>query len=152
MTVEAFDGMAAILPYSEDVKQQGFPPPVEDLRSRIKAADALLIVTPEYKYSAPGLLKNAIDWASPPPEQPFDGKPMAITRASSGAPGTAQAQYHLRQMFVFLNGMIFNRPEVMFTQANTRFDADLRLTDETTCDIISFLLVALQDWTGRLRR
>jgi chromate reductase len=152
MTVEAFGGLAAIPPYNEDVKQKGFPPPVEDLRSRIKAADALLIVTPEYNYSVPGVLKNAIDWASRPPEQPFDGKPIAIMGASPGALGTARAQYHLRQMFVFLNGMILNRPEVMITQANTRFDADARLTDEKTRDIISSLLVALQDWTGRLRR
>jgi chromate reductase len=98
------------------------------------------------------LLKNAIDWASRPPEQPFDDRPMTIMGASSGALGTARARYHLRQMFVFLNGMILNRPEVMITQANTRFDADVWLTDEKTRDIISSLLVALQDWTGRLRR
>ena len=77
LTIEPFD-IAPIPLYNEDVREKGFPAPVEDFRRRIKAADALLIVTPEYNYSVPGVLKNAIDWASRPPEQPFDGKPMAI--------------------------------------------------------------------------
>ncbi len=152
MTIETFDDLAAIPPYNEDIKQQGFPQPVEHLRARIKAADALLIVTPEYNYSVPGLLKNAIDWASRPPEQPFDGKPIAIMGASPGALGTARAQYHLRQIFVFLNGLVLNRPEVMIAQANTRFDANGRLTDEKTREFVRTQLVALRDWTRRLRR
>ena len=152
MEVETYDGLAAIPPYDDDVRQQGFPPPVADLRARIKAADALLIVTPEYNYSVPGVLKNAIDWASRPPEQPFDGKPIAIMGASPGALGTARAQYHLRQMFVFLNGMVLNRPEVMIGQANTRFDAEGRLTDEKTREFVGALLLSLKDWTARLRR
>ena len=98
------------------------------------------------------MLKNAIDWASRPPEQPFDGKPIAIMGASPGALGTARAQYHLRQMFVFLNGMVLNRPEVMTAQAGTRFDAEGRLTDEKTREFVQALLVALKDWTERLRR
>ena len=83
MTIERFD-IAPIPLYNEDVRQQGFPAPVEDLRARIKAADGLLIVTPEYNYSIPGVLKNAIDWASRPPEQPFDGKPIGVMGASAG--------------------------------------------------------------------
>jgi chromate reductase, NAD(P)H dehydrogenase (quinone) len=98
------------------------------------------------------VLKNAIDWASRPPEQPFDGKPIAVMGASPGALGSARAQYHLRQMFVFLNGMVLNRPEVMIAQANTRFDAEGRLTDEKTREFVQALLVALKDWTERLRR
>ncbi len=97
MTIEHFD-IAPIPLYNEDVRQQGFPPPVEDLRARIKAADGLLIVTPEYNYSIPGVLKNAIDWASRPPEQPFDGKPIGIMGASGGALGTARAQSPLAAM------------------------------------------------------
>ena len=81
MTIESFD-IAPIPSYNEDVRQQGYPAPVEDLRVRIKAADGLLIVTPEYNYSIPGVLKNAIDWASRPPEQPFDGKPIGLMGAS----------------------------------------------------------------------
>ena len=152
MEVETYTGLAAIPPYDDDVSQQGFPPPVADLRARIQAADALLIVTPEYNYSVPGVLKNAIDWASRPPEQPFDGKPIAIMGASPGALGTARAQYHLRQMFVFLNGMVLNRPEVMIAQAGTRFDAEGRLTDEKTREFVRALVLSLKDWTARLRR
>jgi len=138
--------------YNEDVRQKGFPPEVEDFRSRIKAADALLIATPEYNYSVPGVLKNAIDWASRPPDQPFDGKPIAIMGASPGAIGTARAQYHLRQMFVFLNAFVLNRPEVMIASAASRFDAEGKLTDEATRKFIRSLLESLRDWTQRLRR
>ena len=153
MAVEIYQGLRDIPPYDEDLRQgQGFPTPAADLRARIKAADALLIVTPEYNYSVPGVLKNAIDWASRPPEQPFDGKPIAIMGASPGALGTARAQYHLRQIFVFLNGMVLNRPEVMIAQAGGRFDAEGRLTDAKTREFVGALLVALKDWTERLRR
>jgi chromate reductase len=153
MEIEIYEGLREIPPYDDDVRQgQGYPAPAEDLRARIKAADALLIATPEYNYSVPGVLKNAIDWASRPPEQPFDGKPIAIMGASPGPLGSARAQYHLRQMFVFLNGMVLNRPEVMIAQANTRFDAEGRLTDEKTREFVQALLVALKDWTERLRR
>ena len=118
------------------MRQQGFPAPVEDLRARIKAADGLLIVTPEYNYSIPGVLKNAIDWASRPPEQPFDGKPIGLMGASVGTHGTSRAQYHLRQCFVFLNGLVMNRPEVMIPQAQNKFDAEGKLTDQATRDFI----------------
>jgi chromate reductase len=152
LRIEIFEGLRDIPPYDEDVKQQGFPAATANLRARIKAADALLIVTPEYNYSVPGVLKNAIDWASRPPEQPFDGKPIAIMGASPGALGTARAQYHLRQMFIFLNGMVLNKPEVMIANASQRFDEQGRLTDEKTREFIRGLLVALKDWTERLRR
>jgi chromate reductase len=151
VTFETFD-IAPIPHYNEDVRAQGFPPPVEDFRARIKAADALLIVTPEYNYSVPGVLKNAIDWASRPPDQPFDGKPIALMGASIGAFGSARAQYHLRQSFVFLNGLILNRPEVMISAAATRFDAQGKLIDEKSRELITALLTALRDWTLRLRR
>lgn len=150
MTIETFD-LAPIPLYNEDVRQQGFPPPVEELRRRIKQADGLLIVTPEYNYSIPGVLKNSIDWASRPPEQPFDGKPIAIMGASPGILGTARSQYHLRQCFVFLNAYLLNRPEVMITQAQTKFDADGKLTDQTTRDFVAALLVAFKAWTLRMR-
>ncbi|HEX2940480.1 MAG TPA: NADPH-dependent FMN reductase [Rhodopila sp.] len=153
MTIDVYEGLRDIPPYDDDMRQQqGYPPAVEDLRSRLTAADAILIATPEYNYSVPGVLKNAIDWASRPPEQPFDGKPIAIMGASPGALGTARAQYHLRQMFVFLNGLVLNKPEVMIAQAGSRFDADGRLTDEKTREFVAALLAALGDWTARLRR
>jgi chromate reductase len=152
MEIEVYQGLGNLPLYNEDLRAQGFPAPVQDLRDRIKAADALLIVTPEYNYSVPGVLKNAIDWASRPPEQPFDGKPIAIMGASPGVLGTARAQYHLRQTFVFLNGHVLNKPEVMISQAATRFDAEGRLTDEATRGFLQALLVSLKAWAERLRR
>ena len=138
--------------YNEDVRVQGFPAPVERLREQIRRADALLIVTPEYNYSVPGVLKNAIDWASRPPEQPFAGKPMAIMGASPGFTGSARAQYHLRQMFVFLDALILNRPEVMIASAHERFDASGRLVHEPTREIIGKLLTGLAAWTLQLQK
>jgi chromate reductase len=153
MVIEIYEGLGEIPPYNEDLRQGGsFPAPVQDLRARIKAADALLIVTPEYNYSIPGVLKNAIDWASRPPEQPFDGKPIAIMGASPGVLGTARAQYHLRQICVFLDMHPVNKPEVFIAQAASKFDAQGRLTDQTARDLIAQLLVALRDWTIRLRQ
>ena len=138
--------------YNDDVRAAGFPPPVERLRAQLAAADAVLLVTPEYNYSISGVLKNAIDWASRPPNQPFEGKPVAIMGASPGLFGSARAQYHLRQMLIFLNAMPVNRPEVMIGQAQNKFDADGNLTDEPTREFIRKLLVALRDWTERLQR
>jgi chromate reductase len=150
MTIESFD-IAPIEPYNEDVRQQGFPEPVEDLRARIKAADGLLLVTPEYNYSIPGVLKNAIDWASRPPEQPFDGKPIGIMGASAGALGGARAQYHLRQCFIFLNGLVMNRPEVMIPACHTKFDENGKVSDQATLDFINAHLAAFKAWVLRMR-
>jgi chromate reductase len=152
VTVTIHDGLRDIPPYDDDVRAgSGYPPAVAAFRDALKAADALLIATPEYNFSVSGVLKNAIDWASRPPEQPFDGKPIAIMGASGGAVGTARAQYDLRKMFVFLNGHVLNKPEVMIGQAQTRFDAAGNLTDEATRGLIAQQLAALRDWTLRLR-
>ncbi len=148
--VETFD-LAPLPAYNDDVRVKGYPPAVQELRAAIKAADAVLFATPEFNYSVPGVLKNAIDWASRPPEQPFDGKPAAIMGASGGMLGTARAQYHLRQMGVFLNIHFLNRPEVMIAQAASKFDAQGRLTDETARKLIGEQLVALAAWVRRLR-
>jgi len=151
MALEVFGRLAEIPLYNEDVKAKGFPPAVAELRARIKAADALLFVTPEYNYSVPGVMKNAIDWASRPPDQPFDGKPVAIMGASMGMTGTARAQYHLRQSCVFLNMFPVNKPEVFIAQAQNKFDAQGRLTDEPTRKFIAELMAALAAWTKRLK-
>jgi chromate reductase, NAD(P)H dehydrogenase (quinone) len=150
MIIERFD-IAPIPLYNEDVKAQGFPPVVAELRAKIKAADGLLLVTPEYNYSIPGVLKNAIDWASRPPEQPFDGKPIALMGASGGAHGTARAQYHLRQVFIFLNAHILNRPEVFIGAAQTKFSAEGKLTDQSTRDLIAAMLAQFAAWITRVR-
>jgi chromate reductase, NAD(P)H dehydrogenase (quinone) len=147
--IETFD-IAPIPVYNEDVRTVGFPKPVEELRAKIKAADALLFATPEYNYSIPGVLKNAIDWGSRPPDQPFHGKPVAILGASAGVTGTARSQQHLRQVFTFLNMFPVNKPEVLIGSSATKFNAEGKLTDEATRGFIKDLLVALEAWTRRL--
>ncbi|MET0378736.1 MAG: NADPH-dependent FMN reductase [Spongiibacteraceae bacterium] len=133
--------------YNDDVREQGYPPSVQRLRDQVRAADAILFATPEYNYSIPGVLKNAIDWVSRPPEQPFAGKPAAIMGASPGAVGTARAQYHLRQVGVFLDLHFLNKPEVMIGNSGARFDAEGNLTDTATREHVQKLLVALRDAT-----
>jgi chromate reductase, NAD(P)H dehydrogenase (quinone) len=132
-------------------QEQNPPVKVAELKQRVRNADAILIVTPEYNYSVPGVLKNAIDWASRPyGDNAWNGKPVAIMGASIGTFGTARAQYHLRQSLVFLNMFPINPPEVMIGNAAQRFDAQGNLTDEATKDHIRRLLRNLLDWTGRL--
>ncbi|HZB90914.1 MAG TPA: NAD(P)H-dependent oxidoreductase [Stellaceae bacterium] len=149
MSLEIAD-IAEIPLYNDDVRAGGYPPPVQHLRERIAVADALLFATPEYNYSYSGVLKNVIDWVSRPPDPPVIGKPVAIMGATPSLWGTTRAQYHLRQCFVFLNMMPVNKPEVLIAQAGTHFDADGKLTNQTTRDLIAQLLVALRDWTRRL--
>jgi chromate reductase len=151
MSLEVFD-LRPIPLYDGDVEAAGMPEPVREFRSRITAADALLIVTPEYNYSMPGVLKNAIDWASRPPDQPMNGKPVAIMGASQGGFGAARAQYHLRQTCVFVNMLPINKPEVFISAAHQKFDAQGRLTDESALKGIRALLEALAAWTRRLAR
>ena len=151
MTIEIAD-ISQFPLYNEDVRAQGFPPPVETLRQQIKAADALLFVCPEYNYSMSGVLKNAIDWASRPPDQPFAGKPVAIMGAGAGMAGTARAQYDLRRSCVFLDIHPINKPEVLIGQAQTKFDAEGRLIDEAARGFIRDMLVALEAWTRQIGR
>jgi chromate reductase len=134
-TLETFE-LDGIPGFNQD-EEQSPPAKVLELKKRIREADAILIVTPEYNYSIPGVLKNAIDWASRPyGDSAWNGKPAAIMGASVGTIGTARAQYHLRQMMVFLNMFPINQPEVMIGNASERFDADGNLTDETTKEFI----------------
>ena len=129
------------------------PAKVTELKQRIRSADAVLFVTPEYNYSVPGVLKNAIDWASRPyGDSAWKGKPVAVMGASVGTIGTARAQYHLRQMFVFLNMYAVNQPEVMVSNAHKYFDEAGKLTDETAKKLIRQLLGELVNWTKRLQK
>lgn len=129
--------------YNQDVQDAGFPQPVTALAEQVTKADGVLIVSPEYNYSIPGGLKNAIDWLSRVKPQPFDGKLIAIMGASPGRLGTARMQYHLRQSFVFLNGIVLNRPEVMVAGAGSAFDEAGGLKDEATGKLVGDLLQAL---------
>ncbi|HEU4766792.1 MAG TPA: NAD(P)H-dependent oxidoreductase, partial [Pyrinomonadaceae bacterium] len=124
-----------------------------ELKQRVRAADAILFVTPEYNYSIPGVLKNAIDCASRPyGDSAWAGKPVAVMGASIGTLGTARAQYHLRQSFVFLDMHAVNQPEVMVSNASKRFDQEGKLTDETTKKLVQQLLAELVNWARRLSR
>ena len=138
--------------FSEDDERHP-PAKVAELKKRIREADSVLIVTPEYNYSIPGVLKNAIDWASRPyGDSAWTGKPVAVMGASLGQLGTARAQYHLRQVFVFLNMYPLNQPEIMIGNAPAHFDTQGNLTNETTKDLIRQLLRNLVRWTRRLQQ
>lgn len=149
--VEIFD-LNDIPPFNQDEEQRP-PSKVSELKTGVRAADAILFVTPEYNYSIPGVLKNAIDWASRPyGDSAWEDKPVAIMGASVGALGTARAQYHLRQVFVFLNMHALNLPEVMISNAAQRFDGQGNLTDQTSQELIRQLLKNLVAWTRLLQR
>jgi chromate reductase, NAD(P)H dehydrogenase (quinone) len=139
--------------YNFDLQQEhGFPAPVLALADAIRAADGVIFVTPEYNYSIPGVLKNAIDWLSRVPQQPFLHKPVAIQSASPSTLGGARAQYHLRQMLVFLEALVLNRPEIMVTFANTKVDeAKGEVTDEPTREIIRQQLAAFAKFILRVK-
>ena len=142
----------AIPPFNQDLEREP-PPKVRELKAKVRSADAILFVTPEYNYSVPGVLKNAIDWASRPyGENAWDGKPAAIMGASIGMFGSARAQYHLRQMMVFLNMYPLNQPEVMIPEAADKFSADGELTDEKAKSKVKELLEALVRWTRQLQK
>jgi chromate reductase, NAD(P)H dehydrogenase (quinone) len=136
--------------FNEDDEKRP-PSSVVELKKRIRRADAVLIVTPEYNYSIPGVLKNAIDWAGRPyGDSAWSGKAAAIMGASPSAIGTARAQYHLRQILVALNLFTLNQPEVVIANAAHRFDENGNLTHEPTKQLIQELLKNLVDWTCRI--
>jgi chromate reductase len=149
--IETID-LNGIPPFNQD-EESPAPDKVVQFKARIRAADAILFATPEYNYSIPGVLKNAIDWASRPyGDSAWDGKPVAIMGASPGMLGTARAQYHLRQTFVFLNMYPLNKPEVMIANASKRFDEQGNLTDEDTREHIRKLIQSLVTWTRQLQK
>ncbi len=148
--IEVFD-LEGIPPFIQDLENNP-PPKVAEFKDKIRDADALLIATPEYNYSIPGVLKNALDWASrPKTTTPLDGKPVALMSASTGRLGGARAQYHLRQTFVFLNMHPVNRPEVMLSSAHENVDVNGNLTNEQTKTLIRQLIEALASWTKKLK-
>jgi chromate reductase len=152
MRLEVFGDLGSIPPFNQDGESDP-PEAVARLKQAVRAADGILFVTPEYNYSVPGVLKNAIDWASRPyGDSAWAGKPAAIMGASTGMIGTARAQYHLRQMLVFLDMHALNRPEVMIPSAHDKFDAQGNIKDEKTRQKIRELLVALAQWTVRMKQ
>jgi chromate reductase, NAD(P)H dehydrogenase (quinone) len=150
-TLEIFD-LNGIPPFNQDLETD-MPAKVKEFKSKIREADAILIATPEYNYSIPGVLKNAIDFASRPyGDNPFNDKPVAIMSASIGMLGGARAQYHLRQTFIFLNMHPTNGPEVLVNFAQNKFDSNGKLTDDDTRRFLKQLLENLVNWTKRLRK
>ena len=138
--------------YDEDLRERtGFPAPVDGLREQIRAADALLIATPEYNYSVPGVLKNAIDWISRPPNQPFADKPAAVFSVSPGITGGIRAQWALKPVLSGLGALVLPRPEVAIGDARTKFDDAGVLADEATRERLSTFLRAFVNWIERLR-
>ena len=149
-TLETFD-LLGIPPFNED-DEDNVPQKVQDFKAAIRKADAILISTPEYNYSFSGVLKNAIDWASRPyGDSAWIGKPAAIIGASAGRMGTARAQYHLRQVFVYLQMEAINYPEVMVSNASEHFDKEGNLTHKSSRDSLKELLEALVARTRLLR-
>lgn len=147
--IEIFD-LDGIPPFNQD-EEKNPPSRVTELKERVRAADAILFCTPEYNYSVPGVLKNAIDWASRPyGDSAWDGKPVAVMGASVSVLGTARAQYHLRQSFIFLNMRPMNGPEVMIGNAAERFDEQGNLKDEKSKELIRQMLQNLAEWTRQL--
>jgi chromate reductase len=149
--LEIFD-LEGLPLFNQDLEDR-MPQKVKEFKAKIRTADALLIATPEYNYSVPGVLKNAIDWASRPyDDNSFEGKPVAIMSASPGMLGGARAQYHLRQVLVSLNMHAINRPEVIVASVDEKIDEKGNLADEETRKRIRQLLESLVDWTERLKK
>jgi chromate reductase, NAD(P)H dehydrogenase (quinone) len=136
--------------YNADVEQRGFPAEVESFRNKVAAADALIFALPEYNFSVPGVLKNALEWLSRPPNSPTSGKPCAMFGASVSPLGTARGQFHFRHICVSLNMIPVNAPHVDITNSKTKFDEQGRLTDQASIDLIRQLVGELRNLTIRL--
>jgi chromate reductase len=150
VTIQPLGSAGAFPLYDADIQAQGFPAPVLAMADAIAKADGVIIITPEYNFSVPGLLKNALDWLSRLPQQPFAGKPTAIQSGSPGLVGGGRAQYHLRQILVFLDAAVMNKPEVMVSQIMNKVDAGTgELTDQPTREFIAAQLKAFATFTRR---
>jgi chromate reductase len=138
--------------FNQDVFDAGLPEPAKRFRAEVAAADALLIASPEYNFSVTAALKNAIDWGSRAPNQVFQDKPIAMFSATTGPVGGARVQYDLRKILAQLWGLILPKPEVFIGNAASKFDAQGRLTDETTRKFLTELLAAFQTWIVRMQK
>ena len=138
--------------FNQDVFDAGLPEPAKRFRAEVAAADGLLIASPEYNFSVTAALKNAIDWGSRAPSQVFQDKPVAIFSATTGPVGGVRNQYDLRRILTQLWGHVLPRPEVFIGNAQTKFDAQGRLADETTRKFLSDLLAGFKDWIVRMQR
>lgn len=144
--------IADIPMFNQDVLDAGMPEPVKKFRAEIAQADGVLIASPEYNFSVPAVLKNAIDWASRAPDQPIQDKAFAIFSVTTGPVGGARVQYDLRRILTQLWGHVLPRPEVFIGNSAGKFDAEGRLTDETTRKFLTDQLVGFKEWILRMKR
>jgi chromate reductase len=152
MTIKASPPIGTMPLYNADIQAEGFPASVTGLGDAIRAADGVIFVTPEYNYSISGVLKNAIDWVSRLKDQPFANKPVAIQSASQGPLGGPRAQYHLRQMLVFLDAFAFNKPEIFVGSVQNKVDAAKgEINDQPTRDIIKQQLAGFAKFIERVK-
>jgi chromate reductase len=150
VSIEFLESVGDIPHYDADVQAEGFPESVVKMGKAIKQADAVIIVSPEYNYSVPGVLKNALDWISRLPDTPFAGKPVALQTGSPGLIGGARAQYHLRQILVFFDALVLNKPEIMVGQLPSKIDqVNDQISDAQTRDFIATQLVALSNMVSQ---
>ena len=138
--------------FNQDVFDAGLPESAKRFRAEVAEADGVLIASPEYNFSLSAALKNAIDWASRPPNQSWQDKPIAVFSCSGGPLGGARVQYDVRRILGQLWGHVLPRPEVFIGSAQGKFDAQGKLTDETTRKFLSELLAGLRDWIARMRK
>jgi chromate reductase len=143
--------LADIPLYNQDVQDQGIPASVTRLCDEIARADGLLIASPEYNFSISGVLKNAIDWLSRTPVQPFKNKPVALLSATGGPLGGARNQYDVRKILGALDALVLLKPEIFMGMAQNRFDAEGKLTDAATTKLLSDQMIALQAWIARVK-
>lgn len=152
VTVQTYTGLRDLPHYDADLDSEPGPNEVTELRARITAADALLIATPEYNGGVPGVLKNALDWASTPHgAAALTGMPIAVMGATPGRSGTAAAQAQLRQVLARIGCDVVEGPEVAISKAYDRFDDDGRLTDEMVARSLAELINALELTVHRSR-
>jgi chromate reductase len=153
MTFTAAPPYETLPMYNADIQDtSGFPPAAEDFAAAIRAADGIIVVSPEYNWTIPGPLKNGIDWVSRMKDQPFREKPVAIQSASQGPVGGARMQYHMRMMFTYLNAFVFGTPEIFVATAQNKFDKDtLKLTDQQTRDFVKQQLEGFAKFIARVK-
>ena len=137
--------------YSADVEQAGLPDTVKEFRAEVAASDALIFAVPEYNFSLPGVLKNALEWLSRPPNPPANAKPCAVFGASVSPLGTARGQFHFRHVAVSLNMHVVNLPHVDIANAKSKFDVESQLSDQASLESLKQLVTELQLLTSRMR-
>jgi chromate reductase len=149
VTIDHFDLIDVPL-YNGDVEAEGDPESVARFKQAIREADGVLMVTPEYNHGVPAVMKNAVDWASRPPQDAaLSGKPVGIIGASPGITGSARGQSQLRQAFEFTNSFCMPQPELLVFKAHEKFDSDGTLTDAATAQYLGRYLAAFAGWVRR---